>query len=366
MPLLHLALLAVAVAAPPAEPKLSWSVPGESCWQPAWSPDGTRVACRGTRYRYRIYQRGRLTQELDDGHEAAWSPAGSRLFTLHEGEFGIALWDSTGFLGWAYAPGLDHAAWNPDGKTIWYSSGSVKQATLAVADAKDLWTEERIRRLFQKCLGDPGCMQKELQPKSPQLPGSRPAISRDGDVAFVRYAESATSWTNQLWILGKGAAAPALIPSDFIDRLAWSPDGRWLAASVSREGAPDLEVIDLRRPEAGFRRLSAMATQFLELSLSWSPDGKSIAFLRALPPPPRYGALVPPGFHFPHDPPPPTAVARVSIASGEVADVLVPKRRDCSYTNVAWSKGGLLTELRCPAPADQIGDPTDVFVYDVQ
>ena len=155
MPVLHLALLAVAVAAAPAEPKLLWSVPGESCWDPAWSPGGARVACRGSRYRYRIYERGRLTQELDDGREAAWSPDGSRLFTLHERGFGIAVWDSSGFLGWAYAPAPRHAAWSPDGKTIWYSSGLLEHADLFVADGQDLWTEQRIHKYFEKCLLEP-------------------------------------------------------------------------------------------------------------------------------------------------------------------------------------------------------------------
>jgi hypothetical protein len=355
-----LVLLALDSSALGAEPKLLWTVPGLFCQNPIWSPNGAQVAC--WHGRYQVYENGRLVRELDRGDEAVWSPDSRSLVTLdkYADLFGISLWNASGLAGVIRALKPEEAAWSPDGKTIWYNSGALDYASLFVANAKDVWSHERVRQLFEKCLGEPRCIEKEVPPLQPRGPGWRPAASRDGHIAFLRYR--ALARTNQLWLLRKGESEPVIIRSPDINRAVWSPDGRWLAAITSCEGRFCLEVLDLRHEETGFRRLSELE----EATLSWSPDSRSIAFLRRLPPPEGVRPPARPGSHVPHDPPDRAALARVSISSGRVVDVLVPKQPHCTYQMVAWSKGGLLTHLRCYPPGAPAYGNNDLLVYDVQ
>jgi len=309
-----------------------------------------------------------VTQELD-GTQAAWSPDGRRLFTVtghSDRMFGIAVWDEKGLAGWSVAPNPNFPAWNLDGRTIWFDvlREPPQDSWLYLANAEDLWSEERLKELVQRCRWEPPCMEKELRPPEKRMRGTHPAVSRNGDLAFVRYRKPPSGWTDDLWVLRKGAKEPVMLSAD-VFLAEWSPDGQLLAVTVNCERKTCLAVLDPRR-EGGPRRLAELQTEFREPSFSWSPDGKSIAFLRALPQPVRPGPPVPPGRHVPHDPPPPTAVARAWVATGEVVDVLVPKQPGCRYMTIAWSKGGLLTELRCPIPGDRLNANSEVLVYDLR
>ena len=55
---------------------------------------------------------------------------------------------------------------------------------------------------------------------------------------------------------------------------AWSPDGRQLALVLSKDGNPEIYVLDLQQ-----RRLSRITHHFgIDTEPSWSPDGQSLIF----------------------------------------------------------------------------------------
>ncbi len=84
----------------------------------------------------------------------------------------------------------------------------------------------------------------------------------------------------RMWLLAVAAlllAAPD--PAPFIQDVAWSPDGTLLACSVARgdwDRGGDYDIYVLRPDGSGVRRLTD--ARGADLWISWSPDGKRIAF----------------------------------------------------------------------------------------
>ncbi|HKE29377.1 MAG TPA: prolyl oligopeptidase family serine peptidase [Bryobacteraceae bacterium] len=102
--------------------------------------------------------------------------------------------------------------------------------------------------------------------------GSSPAISPDGDrVAFLRGGKI---W----WAPLDGKAAPALAfqGRGNCARLRWSPDGSRLAFESRRDDHSFIGVYDF---SAGTLRYLDPGTDF-DLMSEWSPDGRSIAYVR--------------------------------------------------------------------------------------
>lgn len=99
-----------------------------------------------------------------------------------------------------------------------------------------------------------------------------PIISPDGNqVAFVALGD--------VWVMPIGGAARRVTNDRFVEvDLTWSPDGRSLAYSSDRDGTMDLWVRDIA---AGTdRKAAAEATR-----ASWAPRGSEIAYIN------RDGAL---------------------------------------------------------------------------
>ena len=110
--------------------------------------------------------------------------------------------------------------------------------------------------------------------------GHAPAFSPDGSrLAFTRRGEI---W---LWTRGGEARRIAKVEGD-IGRLTWSPDGRALLFSEDRD---DHSLIGLLDADGGrLRYLDPGLGQSLEPI--FSPDGRQVAFIRAVSPPPDAGA----------------------------------------------------------------------------
>jgi dipeptidyl aminopeptidase/acylaminoacyl peptidase len=102
--------------------------------------------------------------------------------------------------------------------------------------------------------------------------GSSPAVApRGGRVAFVR--------GGQIWwasLDGATAASQAFVDRGACEQLAWSPDGSRLAFTIVRGDHSLIGVIDVA---SGALRYLDAATDY-DSNPTWSPDGRSVAFIR--------------------------------------------------------------------------------------
>jgi TolB protein len=107
---------------------------------------------------------------------------------------------------------------------------------------------------------------------------THPALSGDGRLAFVAYLGGPPRIWTQSGIRGPAVAVYPTrgAPGRELSDLAWSPNGKLLAfAQTDRLGGAELHVLD---PGSG-KDLALTSGGHLDRCPSWSPDGKSIAFL---------------------------------------------------------------------------------------
>ena len=156
--------------------------------------------------------------------------------------------------------------------------------------------------------------------------GHAPSFSRDGThLAFTRRGEI---W---LWTRGSEARRIAKVEGD-VDRLTWSPDGTRLLFSEDRDDHSLVVLLD-----ADGRRL-----RYLDPGLGqsvepiFSPDGRQIAFIRFVSPPP--GAAADGASYW--------SIRIVDVATGEARTLwAAPPGQGGRYygtrsRNLFWSRGG--------------------------
>jgi Tol biopolymer transport system component len=98
---------------------------------------------------------------------------------------------------------------------------------------------------------------------------AEPASRDDGRIAFT-FGESGADRPAQLAVMdGDGENRRALPPFD-VNSLTWSPDGRFIAYDWAR----DIYKIDVERRRSRPRKIHSGANP------AWSPDGRTIAFVR--------------------------------------------------------------------------------------
>ena len=146
---------------------------------------------------------------------------------------------------------------------------------VVIAASLYLWTKPKIERLLRLY----ELQQLKVVPLT-ALPGNAtsPSFSPDGSqVAFVW--DSGNRAGADLYVKVIGTDKPLRLTRDgFASRAAWSPDGRSIA--LWRQ-SPDDCGISLITPLGGPERRIASASCSLSCtpSISWSPDGRQLAFL---------------------------------------------------------------------------------------
>jgi TolB protein len=230
--------------------------------QPAWSPDGRKLAfIRRDEEGYsdlvvlnldtgKFQQLTRNSRPMVWAFRPAWSPDGRRILFLSErGSTFLQPWvinaDGTGLrrlavLGDAWG-GVDRPSWSPDGAAV----------ALAV------YQQSHIPQVY---ILDPATGQ--AKPVTSEPGGAYdPAWSPDGGwVAFVKR----TGKGHEIWLMRPDGSDPQPVITDGVSRSpVWSPDGHYLAFVSARGGTFDLWVVRLDFDFDGSPRVSGRSPRTL-------------------------------------------------------------------------------------------------------
>lgn len=229
---------------------------------PAWSPDGERIAFEGSFIDGADYIGGIFIAAATGG-EAEWVAVGRSPDWSPDGTKLAYAWGSIRILDLATReeteiPGTNPAfntAWSPDGRAIAYSFN-------IGTDSSGVW----IVRL--------GSTPEVSRLPVGELRGTDPCWSPDGTrIAFGAFDPEYPA--DQLWVFDLRSSGLRRVTRhadyEFLRRPAWSPSGRFL--SYSSGGA--LHVIDV---ESALER-TLQETRYSDGS-DWSPDGKHIVYVR--------------------------------------------------------------------------------------
>ena len=197
-----------------------------------------------------------LTDDENEDHEPAWSPDGSRLafWSSRARNTYIQVVNADGSGQISLADGAS-PAWSPDGRKIAFSSGSYGSNSIYVmnADGSD------ARPITQDAFD-----------------ADRPAWSPDGSkLAFTSYRKHGEDAQTYVVDADGSNITPISDELGYHYEPIWSPDGKRITYISHLE---DSTIIHGVNPD-GSERTLLYETPRSVLSLAWSPDGTHIAFV---------------------------------------------------------------------------------------
>jgi TolB protein len=203
--------------------------------------------------------RENLTTGPEDDTEPAWSPDGRRLAFVRDETIYVVRADGSGVrrLTTGASP-----AWAPDGERLVLAKRTGRGADLYVIRSDG----SRLRRLTRTAAAE-----------------SEPEWSPDGrSIAFVRAARAGS----HIYVMRPDGGRARRVTTGAVEELSptWSPDSRRLAFIRDDEtlGTSRVFITSVQggRPRPLVRELELDPEATLEGSPFWSPDGKRIVFVR--------------------------------------------------------------------------------------
>ncbi|GAB4477376.1 MAG: hypothetical protein Kow00124_20520 [Anaerolineae bacterium] len=212
----------------------------------------------------------RLTTNDADDREPAWSPDGLRLafVSTRDGEAALYVMNSDGsgvIRVTAGGEGVrDHSpAWSPDGQRIAFTRETAGGSGLYLLDTG--------------CLDQPEACEETVTPITTDTFDRTPDWSPDGRLIAYTAAEFAGLPSAIALIDPAGESRRALAGTGSSDSAPrWSPDGRRLAFVSNREGDPDLWLMDAAGADTAPIQITLSSANDVEPD--WSPDGVFLVF----------------------------------------------------------------------------------------
>ncbi len=247
------------------EPRSLLHVAGDDVRCVAWSPDNSRLASGTESGRVRIWdpQRGSSEVALPTTNggvvtSVAWSPDGSHLASVSGGIVRISA-AANGATLWSldeHAGLVTSVAWSPAGTHF---------ASAGIDGTVRVWSNDGDPLMV---LEGPGEGQVSTVAWSPD--GSQ--LASAGTDSTVRLWDAATGVTVELWDQDFGSQRAGLGGSPAFLGLAWSPDGRELAASTEQG-----EVLCWETGAGAGSSSSVGGHAGRAWGVAWSPGGRLLA-----------------------------------------------------------------------------------------
>ncbi|UCH66420.1 MAG: PD40 domain-containing protein, partial [Ignavibacterium sp.] len=242
-----------------------------------WSPDGTELAYAIKGILYTIPASGGTPtpiplqpSELTVGYsEPVWSPDGKRILCTGFVAVGVStsqIW-SVGLDGSDPLPVTlgkafnSNPIWSPDGRQLFFLSDR--------GGSQDVWW------IPVEAHGKPT---GSARPLTTGVGIGAIVLSRDGTkLAYTKVVERSNIWSIPIVpdrVLTLDDALPLTSENNYIELLAVSPDGNWIAFDSNRSGNQDIWI--MRKDGSELRQLTTNVAH--DWVGSWSPDGKKIVF----------------------------------------------------------------------------------------